>query len=79
MTFIYPIVLLVSFGIVVWCLESCYWLGFAAYHGVKGAARNLLLVRILAAVFSLAFLWAGISLMRDLVLRMRRKRSLNAP
>jgi hypothetical protein len=70
-TFAYVGALLLSPVGVLWCLKNCYLLGFAAYHGVRGAARGLLLFRCLAVAFALVFLGAGVGLIRELVMRRR--------
>lgn len=56
-----------------WCLNGCYLVGFAAYHGIPEADRQLTLFRFGLMLFGLLFISSLIGTLKELVDK-RRKR-----
>lgn len=65
-------VLLTSFAGALWFLRSCYLLGFAAFHHVPNAYRNLILCRLAFFVCTSTFLGSAVVLAIQVIARMRR-------
>ncbi len=71
-------VLLTSFVGVLWFLRSCYLLGFAAFHHVPNAYRNLILILCRCAFFVCTSMFLGLAVALAIQVTARIRRNIEA-